>query len=155
MAIRAMIVDDSGSARETIRNHLECIGCEVVVEAENTAQALDLFRTVRPALVALEVALSRVGAAGALALLRLMRREAPHTPIIVMSALPLPEMRRSFDGEGAFDYLAKPFDAGDFKRVRLKLEDSFPELRAQIHPRADGRMNGRAKPLGSEVGADY
>ena len=68
MSVRVLMVDDSVFVRDVLRHHLECIGCEVVAEAENTLQALDLFRTVAPTLVTLEVAVPHTGGIGALAL---------------------------------------------------------------------------------------
>jgi len=65
MPVRVLIIDDSVFVRDVLRHHLECIGCEVVAEAENTAQALDLFRTVAPTLVTLDVAVPRAGPSNA------------------------------------------------------------------------------------------
>ncbi|MGH8013828.1 MAG: hypothetical protein ACREQ4_15165, partial [Candidatus Binataceae bacterium] len=43
MPARVLMVDDTISVRDVLRHHLECIGCEVIAEAGNTLQALDLF----------------------------------------------------------------------------------------------------------------
>jgi two-component system, chemotaxis family, chemotaxis protein CheY len=61
MAVRVLMVDDSVFVRDVLRHHLECIGCEVVAEAENTAQALDLYRTVKPSLITLDITIPRTG----------------------------------------------------------------------------------------------
>ena len=128
MSVRVLMVDDSVFVRDVLRHHLECIGCEVVAEAENTLQALDLFRTVSPTLVILDVAVPRTGGIGALALFRLMRAENPDVPVLVVSATALPEIRKSFIREGALDYVVKPFDASSFSHVRSRLTQVFPEL---------------------------
>ena len=54
MAMRVLLIDDSVMVRDVLRNHVECLGGSVVAEAENTLQALDLFRTVEPDLVILD-----------------------------------------------------------------------------------------------------
>ncbi len=128
MAVRVLLLDDSLLVRDLLRNHLECLRCSVVAEAESTLQALDLFRTVKPDLVILDVAVSETGGIGALALLRIMRREIPDIPVLVISALAIPELRRSFLGEGALDYLFKPFNARTFERMRHLLLERFPVL---------------------------
>jgi CheY-like chemotaxis protein len=129
MPVRVLMVDDSVFVRDVLRHHLECIGCEVVAEAENTLQALDLFRTVAPTLVMLDVAVPHTGGIGALALFRIMRTENPGIPILVISASAFPEIRKALLREGALDYVIKPFDASSFEQVCNSLIRMFPELR--------------------------
>jgi CheY-like chemotaxis protein len=129
MPVRVLMVDDSVFVRDVLRHHLECIGCEVVAEAENTLQALDLFRTVAPTLVTLDVAVPHTGGIGALALFRIMRTENPDIPILVISASAFPEIRKALLREGALDYVVKPFDASSFEQVCNSLIRMFPELR--------------------------
>jgi CheY-like chemotaxis protein len=150
MAVRVLMVDDSMFVRDVLRHHLECIGCEVVAEAENTLQALDLFRTVAPLVVTLDVAVPHVGGIGALALFRIMRRESPTVPILVVSASAYPEIRKAFLREGALDYVIRPFDASSFKLVCNRLVEMFPELRIVAHrpPWSRGRMRGGEKGVG-------
>jgi CheY-like chemotaxis protein len=129
MPVRVLMVDDSVFVRDVLRHHLECIGCEVVAEAENTLQALDLFRTVAPTLVTLDVAVPHTGGIGALALFRIMRTENPGIPILVISASAFPEIRKALLREGALDYVIKPFEASSFEQVCNSLIRMFPELR--------------------------
>lgn len=158
MAVRVLMVDDSMFVRDVLRHHLECIGCEVVAEAENTLQALDLFRTVAPTLVTLDVAVPHTGGIGALALFRIMRSENPAIPILVVSASAYPEIRKAFLREGALDYVIKPFDSTSFAQVCNRLVEMFPELRVVDHrppwPRgaSDGRRKGARVRGVSEVG---
>jgi two-component system chemotaxis response regulator CheY len=141
MSVRVLMVDDSVFIRDVLRHHLELIGCEVVAEAENTLQALDMFRTVTPSLVTLDVAVPQTGGIGALALFRLMRRENPDVPILVVSSNAFPEIRKSFLEEGALDYVLKPFDAASFERICARLLALFPTL-AGVNKA--GPQNGRA-----------
>src|SRR5665213_2442628 len=137
MSVRVLMVDDSVLVRDVLRHHLECIGCQVMAEAENTMQALDLFRTVSPALVTLDVAVPQAGGIGALALLRIMRSENPGIPILVVSASAYPEIRKAFLNEGALDYIVKPFNASSFEMVCNRLLGMFPELaRVRAQPEA-------------------
>jgi two-component system chemotaxis response regulator CheY len=128
MSVRVLMVDDSLFVRDVLRHHLECMGCEVVAEAANTGQALDLYRTVKPALVTLDVSVPRTGGIGALALFRVIRLDNPQIPILIISEIAFPEIRKSFLREGALDYLMKPFEGGSFVKVCGKLSEIFPEL---------------------------
>jgi len=128
MTVRVLMIDDSVFVRDVLRHHLECIGCAVVAEAENTLQALDLFRTVAPSLVTLDVGVSQTGGIGALALFRIMHRENPAVPILVVGTVAPPEVRKSFLAEGALDYVVKPFNAASFERVCSRMVRLFPQL---------------------------
>jgi two-component system, chemotaxis family, chemotaxis protein CheY len=128
MPVRVLMIDDSVFVRDVLRHHLECIGCEVVAEAENTTQALDLYRTVKPSLVTLDVSVHQTGGIGSLALFRMIRADNPRIPILIVSSISFPEIRQSFLREGALDYLVKPFEADSFVKVCGKLGQIFPEL---------------------------
>lgn len=128
MAVRVLMVDDSVFVRDVLRHHLECIGCEVVAEAESTTQALDLYRTVKPSLITLDITMPRSGGLGALGLFRTIRAESPPLPILIVSGVAFSEIRKAFLCEGAIDYLTKPFDAESFVKVCCKLAELFPEL---------------------------
>jgi response regulator of citrate/malate metabolism len=133
MAVRVLMIDDSVFVRDVLRHHLECIGCAVIAEAENTSQALDLFRTVSPTLVTLDVAVPHTGGIGALGLFRIMRSENPAVPILVVSGSAYPEIRKAFLREGALDYIIKPFDSSSFEQVCSRLVRMFPELSVTAH----------------------
>jgi CheY-like chemotaxis protein len=130
MPVRVLIIDDSIIDRDVLRHYIECIGCAVVAEAENTVQALHLFRTVSPSLVTLDFAVAQAGGISALALFRIMRTEQPSVRILVSSALAAPEIRETFLAGGAADYIAKPFDSENFERVCARLIELFPGLLA-------------------------
>jgi CheY-like chemotaxis protein len=156
MPVRVLMVDDSLLVRDVLRHHLECLGCEVVAEAENTLQALDLFRTVAPTLVILDVSVAHTGGIGALALFKMMRREQPGVPILVVSASAYPELRESLLHEGALDYVLKPFDASSLAQVCKSLIRMFPELKFVSTPRSnslESKLVGtaRSKPEQREL----
>jgi DNA-binding response OmpR family regulator len=129
MAVNALLIDDSASSRETLRNYLSSVGCEIAGEATDTVEALRLFRTLHPALVVLEIAVLRMGGLGALTLFRRMHKEAPGTPILIATTLASADARQSFLDEGALDYLVKPLDGAALEWMRRLLEHEFPDLK--------------------------
>ncbi len=150
MVVRILMVDESAEVRNVLRRHFECIGCEVVAEAENAAQALGLFHTVAPSLVILDIAVSRDGGTGALALFRTMRAAHPMTPILIVSEPAFPEIRRAFLSEGALDYIFKPLEDGSFERLLARLCASFPHLRqmaSEAVRKAPLAVPGDARPV--------
>ncbi len=123
-----LIADDSIFVRDLIRHYLDRLGFRVVAEAENPAQALTLFRALKPDFVTLDVVMPPVGGIDALTAFRVMRQAEPRVPILIVSAMQLDETRDLFLGEGALDYLVKPFNKRCFDGVKPRLEALFPTL---------------------------
>jgi two-component system, chemotaxis family, chemotaxis protein CheY len=128
VSVRALIVDDSPIARTIIRHHLTKLGCVVVGEAENSAQAVRMFRESKPAVITLDLMMPEVDGVDAASAFRTMKKEAPDSIIIVATVLPFQKTRDSFFHEGAFDYIVKPFNRFSFERVRQRLIRVFPQL---------------------------
>jgi len=128
MSIPTLVVDDSPMARKLIRHHLEQVGCKVVAEAENGAQALAMFRELHPQLVTLDVMMSSAEGVDSLCAFRTIKRESPDTAVVVVSAVPFEKTRDTFVREGALAYIIKPFNRFSFEQVRMKLNRFFPEL---------------------------
>lgn len=128
MVVKVLIVDDSIAVRDVLRLDLESIGCEVVAEAENALQALDLFRTVKPDVVTLDVLMPRVGNIDSIGFFRILRKEAPTVPVIIVSVVADPEIRTRFMDGGALEYILKPFSPRTFQQIRQRLVDRFPAM---------------------------
>jgi two-component system, chemotaxis family, chemotaxis protein CheY len=129
MAVRVLIADSSGTSRDTIRNHLECGGCQVVAETETVAQTIDLFRTTRPDVITLDVQLRSAQGADSLALFRTIRRESPSTSIVIVGASQPLQKRRIYRSKGAPERINQPLDSSEMKRMWRRLSDTFPELK--------------------------
>lgn len=128
MPLRALIVDDSIAARQVIRRRLEQLGCEVVGEAVNAAEGLNLFRALRPQLVTLDLMLPDSDRVHAKTLFQLMRKEAPEVAVIVISAQPrYTGERTDYLSQGAIAYFEKPFMR--IESLVGKLAQLFPELK--------------------------
>lgn len=130
MAVRTLIVDDSLDARGMLRHHLECIGCQVVAEIGATSQVLDLFRTLRPSLVALGADAAQVGP-GRLEkaeLIRLIRGEDRAVPILVVGAArPGDVGEAAFRSEDLKGCVVSPFEAPSLGEVRNRIGELFGE----------------------------
>ena len=139
MAVRVLIADGSGITREIIRHYLECIGCRVVAEAQTISQALDLFHTVTPQVVTLNGGLESSGDLDAFSVFRRIRREAPETSVIIVSANGSADAVEVFTGEGALAYIAEPIDRTGFAQMWQSLAQVYPELRKTCQPAAAAR----------------
>lgn len=138
MAVRVLIADSSGITRDIVRYHLECGGCQVVAETGTVAQAIDLFRTIRPNVVTLDMGLRPSGSLNALSLFRMIRRESPSTSIVMVGAARTPENQQVFLAEGALDCIVEPFDSAGLERMWRRLSAIYPELK-RTEPMSSGR----------------
>jgi two-component system chemotaxis response regulator CheY len=127
-AVRVLIAAGSRLSRDIVRHHLQCAGCEVIAEVQNTSQAVDVFRTVRPQVVALEVELPCAGGIDSLELFRTIRKEAPDTSVIILTEAGGARDHHAFVKEGALDCLVEPFDGVGFRRILRSLSSTYPEL---------------------------
>ncbi|HEY2106796.1 MAG TPA: response regulator [Candidatus Binataceae bacterium] len=128
MGVKVLIVDDSPFARKVIRYQLERYGCRVLGEAENAAQAVEMFKHLQPELVTLDVMMPTVNGMDSLTAFREIRKESPNVAILIVSAIPFEKTRDTFIEEGALGYIIKPFNQFSFDQVRMRLSRVFPEL---------------------------
>ena len=127
MAVRVLITDGSSTIRDAIRRHLECIGCDIVAEAQTAAQAVMLFRTVRPEIVTLGVDLSCGAPPDPLGLLRLIKREVPETSVLMIARELSSHEAQMFRHEGALECFVAPFEFASWWRT---LSMAHPQLMA-------------------------
>jgi two-component system, chemotaxis family, protein-glutamate methylesterase/glutaminase len=109
---RVVVADDSGLMRRVLTHALSDAGFEVVGQAKDGDEALELCRRLRPDAMTLDLHMPGMDGIGVLR--ELKRPGAPSIPVIVVSAFSPAHGARAVDAlsEGAFDLVAKP-GAGD------------------------------------------
>jgi AmiR/NasT family two-component response regulator len=145
MAVRVLVTDGSSDTRDTIRRHLECIGCEIVAEAETAAQALPLFRTVRPEVVILGVDLHFGANSNPLDLVGLIKREAPQTSVLMVARERAEQDVQIFPQAGVLGCFTAPFEFASLWRT---LSMAYPELMAGAFA---GMMSAAAAARASRI----
>ena len=123
MPVRTLIVDDSPVVRKTLRVRLEKAGFEVIGEALNASEGLELFRALQPQLVTLDLIMPRGGEIDSKTLFSLIREEHPEVAIIVISAQIKRIEQAEYMRRGAMAYFEKP---PNFKALMTKLDQIFP-----------------------------
>ncbi|MBO2519399.1 MULTISPECIES: response regulator [Limnochorda] len=106
MALRVLVVDDTAFMRMTLRNVLERNGYEVVGEAATGVEAVELYQSLKPDLVTMDITMPEMD--GITAIREIMKMD-PQARIIVCSALGQKNMVIEALTAGAKDYLVKPF----------------------------------------------
>lgn len=125
--IRTIVVDDDYMAASVHRSYAERVhGFEVVAEAHNGQETIELVHRLRPDLVLLDIYLPDMSG---LEVLRALREpDAPAVDVIaITSAKDVDTVRRAMQG-GVIHYLVKPFF---FDTFRERLE-KYAALRARM-----------------------
>jgi CheY-like chemotaxis protein len=128
MAVEVLIVDDSEDFRFLLRKRLESYGCEVVAEARNAREGLELFHATRPKLVTLDLMMPDAPEYTPYDLFRQIRREAPQTAVAIVSVQRASINASMFLREGALAYWEKSFL--NFDDMRRRLTRVFPDMKA-------------------------
>lgn len=114
---RVLIVDDDPASRRLLEVRLRPLECDVAT-AGNGEQALTAIRKDAPDLVLLDLQMPKMGG---IEVLRALRKEEIHVPVIVITAHGSIETAVEAMKEGAYDFITKPVDANHFDIVVRKL----------------------------------
>ncbi|MGV1099834.1 sigma-54-dependent transcriptional regulator [Thiovibrio sp. JS02] len=106
MTARILLIDDDESLRRVTEYNLTSAGYKVLGAASGQ-EGLALFKKHAPDLVITDV---QLGDLNGLAILAAVKKESPETPVMVITAYGSIEMAVRAMQEGAFTFLAKPFD---------------------------------------------
>ena len=114
MKARVLIADDASFMRQMIREIIEPEGYEVVGEATNGIEALELFLALRPDLVTMDIVMPFKS--GIEATKEILAHDTSAT-IVMCSALGQESLVIEAIDAGAADFVVKPFKSEDVRRV--------------------------------------
>jgi two-component system chemotaxis response regulator CheY len=107
MARRLLVIDDALIIREIIKDTVIDVGWEIVGEASNGQEAVELYEKLRPDAVTLDLVMPEYDGLHAL---RGILKMDPDAKIVVVSAIDQKNVLREAFKIGATDFLIKPFD---------------------------------------------
>jgi response regulator NasT len=122
--MRILIAEDETLIRLDLRTLLEAHGFDVVGEAQDGVQAVDLARTVEPELAILDVKMPGLDGIEAA---RTIVAERP-LPIVLLTAYGEQELVARAAAAGVFAYLVKPFREQDLLPAIETARARFAEL---------------------------
>ena len=108
--VSVIIVDDSEVNRKLLKNILESAGYEVVGDASNGKEGLDIFKEKMPDIVTLDVSMPEMDGIEAL---KHMKKHNPKAKVIILSAASEKEKRDEAVLCGADEFIAKPYQKAD------------------------------------------
>jgi len=104
---KVLIVDDARFMRKTLTAILENSHYEVVGEAENGREAVEMYRELQPDLVMMDITMPEMSGMEAL---RIIKKEFSDSKVIMCSAMGQQKMVVDAIEAGAKDFIVKPFD---------------------------------------------
>ncbi len=123
--MRILIADDHSLFRDGLRSLLQAQGHEVVGEAKNGREAIELARTLKPELVLMDVQMPELDGIGAT---KLLVAEMPEIKVVVLTASE--EESKLFEAikSGAQGYLLKNLEAEEFFDLLDRAQRGEPAL---------------------------
>ena len=136
MSMRILVAEDETIIRLDLRGLLERAGYDVVAEARDGEEAIELARVERPDLAIMDVKMPRLDGIEAA---RRILDERP-IPIVMLTAYGQDELVSRAVEAGVFGYLVKPFREQDLLpaiRAARARHDELLELREEAESLAD------------------
>lgn len=106
---RCLVVDDSAFARQNISGIVNKAGGDVVGQARNGIEALELFGKLNPDLVLLDITMPELDG---IETLRKIMEEDRNAKVVIMSSVGHKEMIWKALTLGAKHFVTKPYDPG-------------------------------------------
>ncbi|MEX2185648.1 MAG: response regulator [Pirellulales bacterium] len=121
MSRTLLVTDDALIIREMIKDAATEAGWQIVGEAQNGQQAIDLYRELRPDAVTLDMVMPEYDGIHALAGIREIDTDAR---VLVVSALDQKQTLKQAFRLGAADFIVKPFDPKNLVETLEKMVPS-------------------------------
>ena len=106
MAHRVLLVDDAAFMRMMLKNILVGAGYEVAGEGENGAKAVELYKTLKPDLVIMDIIMPEMGGIDAV---REIVKINPAAKVLMCSSMGQQALVVEAIQAGAKDFIVKPF----------------------------------------------
>ena len=111
---KILIVDDSRTSRRILKGLLEGEGYEIAGEAVNGQEGYDKYVELKPDLVTMDITMPVMTGVESL---KKIKADFPDSKIIMVSAAGQQHNMLEAVQSGAAEFIAKPFDAEEIKRV--------------------------------------
>lgn len=140
-----LIVDDEKAARYGMRKILQKDN-RIIYEAKDGTGALQIIKTLQPALVFLDINMPQIDGMKVLEMINTMRNPPL---VVIVTAYGSEKIAVEAMKKGAYDYISKPYDIDELRIIvknvfeRLALQEENARLRIEI-----GRLEGMGELIG-------
>lgn len=122
--IRILLTDDDTHLRLMMRHVLAALDMEVIAEAGDGAQAIELYRQYQPDLLLLDIMMPHLNGKQALTAIR---AEFPHAIVIMLTSLNDIDTVQSCLDAGAANYIQKGSSLEDIKTCILETWEAYQQ----------------------------
>ena len=127
---RALIADDENHVRRLLKSVVQKMNCEVVGEAKNGQEALDLFKKEKPDLLLLDINMPfKTGDE----VLEEIMTEFPDAFVIMLSSIADADSVEKCLELGASNYLRKDTPLTEMKKIIYETWQNFKSGKEQLH----------------------
>lgn len=109
-----LIVDDSRTSRRILRSILEEDGHTIVGEAKNGEEGYLMYKELKPDIVTMDITMPVMTGVESL---KLIKKDNENAKVVMLSAAGQQHNILDAVQSGAAEFIAKPFDADEIKRV--------------------------------------
>jgi two-component system chemotaxis response regulator CheY len=120
---RILIADDESLYRLMMKSMLQTILCDVVGEAKDGEEAVELYRSLKPDFALLDINMPRMSGDNAL---RTIKAEFPGARVIMMTSMADVETVKTCLTLGAIQYIRKDTQPADIKALIQKILQQAP-----------------------------
>lgn len=133
---RMIVADDEPSTLQGIRTAINwsMLDVEIIAEAENGIEALDLVRTLNPDLLICDIRMPKMDG---LTLAGILRTEKPNLQILFLSGYSDKDYLKTAIRLDAVDYLYKPFELDELVAAVKKAKNNLTQYAMKEHPLPD------------------
>ncbi len=123
--MRVLIVDDTVFMRYNLTNIFKDIGCDVVGEATNGLEGVELYKKVKPDLVTMDITMPLMDGLQAL---KAIKQHDPDARVVMVSTMGQREFVLEAIKSGAAGFILKPFHPDKIKNMIERMERGLPAL---------------------------
>jgi DNA-binding NarL/FixJ family response regulator len=146
--MRVLIVDDHALFRDGLRSLLEARGIEVVGEAANGREAVELARQFRPEIVLMDLTMPEVDG---LTATRILATDLPEVKVVVLTASDDESDLFEAIKSGAYGYLLKNLEADEFFRALEAVQAGIPVFTPRLARRVLQEFRQKTSPQTDEA----
>lgn len=125
--VRVLVADDEAHIRQLMKGVLLVMKAEVVAEAGNGIEALELFRAHKPDITLLDINMPRMDG---LRTLQSIQEESPGAVVIMLSSLATLGIVQDCLDAGAYDFIRKDTPIAEIKGIIKKAWSHFLQAQA-------------------------
>jgi DNA-binding NtrC family response regulator len=114
--LKVLLLDDEPIVGKRLKPALGKIGCDVAV-FENPREALERIDQEEFDVVVTDIRMDEIDG---IQVLEHVRKKSPRTKVIMITGYAMMALAREAMEKGAFDFIAKPFQPNDLRRVIAK-----------------------------------